>query len=616
MARGPRQRAPKRPRLDADAEPAYEPHEAASDTEPEWIAGDDANTPFGLVPGPVQTYFKEANAQLVQFAQQDADEEESSMLLQSILEEINGKELALSTDPQCSLVMENVCRHASEKTLRILLDRMTGSFFVLASHRYGSHVLQALLSSAQKCLDARADEPQSGDSTKDGTLRPLPQLVQDLFAELEPQFGTMIADTFASHVLQTLVYLLAGVRVEAVQELRSRRSLKYRAKERQRSAIDATPEDESRVQLHTPSIFFDLLRAFYEQMHGSLDDARLKMLSSDKIAAPCVSQLLLLENGLAPKRKPLSWKSDSLTVRVLGCERADAVAGDAAAVAAARSDYVESALRDAVASHVLESALRGASKHTLTQFWRVYLEGRVVKLGSHPCANHVVAAALRELPVDDDRSPFAQALQELTQAGDRLVKSRMLGVLQVAVERCAETQTLASDAMDAVRSAFRYPADAPAAAFVPVVLSLRTRKAYLHTFAARDGDGDGDGDEPRAPRKRRSKHDADDAFTTQGSVLLQCIARLPSPAQNVLYASLSHETPLLPMAQSPIAVHVLLASLASPSATFAQRKRLVGRLLPSLVALSDDLWGSRVADALWDAADGFTKVRHDRQTTR
>ena len=59
-----------------------------------------------------------------------------------------------------------------------------------------------------------------------------------------------------------------------------------------------------------------------------------------------------------------------------------------------------------------------------------------------------------------------------------------------------------------------------------------------------------------------------------------------------------------------MAVHVVLASLATRSASFAQRKRLLSMLLPMLLRLCDGVWGSRVADAVWENADGFTKVRY------
>lgn len=55
-------------------------------------------------------------------------------------------------------------------------------------------------------------------------------------------------------------------------------------------------------------------------------------------------------------------------------------------------------------------------------------------------------------------------------------------------------------------------------------------------------------------------------------------------------------------------MHVIIAAINSPTATFKQRNDLLKRLVPELHVLADDKWGSRVADACWDRADGFTKV--------
>ena len=90
--------------------------------------------------------------------------------------------------------------------------------------------------------------------------------------------------------------------------------------------------------------------------------------------------------------------------------------------------------------------------------------------------------------------------------------------------------------------------------------------------------------------------------------MLQRIAQLREPNQTWLYESLCTE-PLGTWCRSSTAVHVVLAALTSRTASFAQRRMLVRALLPKLLDLCDDAWGSRVADALWLSADGFTKEK-------
>ena len=159
MGRGAtdRRRAPKRSRHAEEAE----------DASPEWIASSDANTPFGLVPADLQSYMKEVNAQLTE-RMHSGDADDVQLLVQAVLSEMNGNELALATDPTCSLVLENMSSMLQEKPLRVLLDRMTGNFVTLSYHRYGSHVLQALFYAVQRTMNTGSTSDSA--STEQGVL--------------------------------------------------------------------------------------------------------------------------------------------------------------------------------------------------------------------------------------------------------------------------------------------------------------------------------------------------------------------------------------------------------------------------------------------------------------
>ena len=66
---------------------------------------------------------------------------------------------------------------------------------------------------------------------------------------------------------------------------------------------------------------------------------------------------------------------------------------------------------------------------------------------------------------------------------------------------------------------------------------------------------------------------------------------------------------LLGLCRSAVAVHVILMALHSTATTFQQRRALLATLTPHLPTLSDDRWGSRVADTIWDCSDPFIKDR-------
>ena len=585
MAKTERRRAPKRSkREEVPTEPQLQ---SVEPKDPEWVRAD-SNTPFGLVPTPMQAYFKEANAQLTQLVHSEDANEDVDMLLSAALSEMDGSELALATDPTCSLVLENMAPMLKSKALRVLVDRMAGNYVVLATHRYGSHVLQAILASIQVAV-AGGDSGVAAAS-EDGVLRTLPELVIALYEELELSMLELITDAFASHVVRTMIALLAGVPIASVDDLRSKRSAKYRSKERQRAMVDDSMHAAGNGHVHVPEDFLQLLLRMYHHISTRLSTDQVHALMPSATAAPTLSLLLRLEASLPYGKHSMAWRKDSLTARVLG----DPSSGDAE-----RSDLMEAALRDAVATHVLEAALGGASDATLLRFWQIYLCGRIAKLGAHPCANFVVAALLRLLPASrgEEAAPYAHALQELTQAGDQLVKNQMLGVLQAAVERSAAHKDSGNETMHAIQSAFRFPSDASADVrklFVPVVLSMRTLKAYTHVQSE---------DRP-AKRKRGSNED----YTIQGSVLLQKVTLLPAESQTWLFESLTSDA-LATWCRSPTAVHVVIAALTTSTASYSQRRSLIKALMPMMVELCNDTWGSRVADAVWAAADGFTKEK-------
>jgi len=607
MGKSDRRRAPKRAKQSAEVDvEATEAYSKGEDTS--WIRDHDANAPFGLVPAPMQSYFKEVNAQLSQMMQDENAEEQSEerqMLLHAALDEMNNNELMLATDPTCSLVLENMASQLDEKALRILLDRMTGryahlpdpSFCTLASHRYGSHVLQSLFTACQWMFNTGVrcfHSPQAtthASSDAHGVLRSLPEIVSEMYEEMEPSLPDMMTNAFASHTLRSLVALLAGVPMAVFEDLRSKKSAKYRSKERQRSMVNDSIWNTAAQRVSVPDGFYELLHRLYSHLHSHLSEQRVHAMMPDAVAAPTLSLLLRLEDGLARENQNLASLPNSLTSLVLG-------------PAQERTDFMEASIRDAVATHVLETALQGASSSSLIHFWETYIQGRVAKLGGHPCANYLVATMLRLLPAErrETSSPFTSALQELTQAGDQLVKHQMLGALQAAVERSIALGDYADEVLQAIASAFRFPSNPSQddmSIFVPMVLSIHTRKAYLHK-SEEDASSSGN------KRKRRDR--GMDEYTTQGSILLQRMLQLSAPHQDWVYKSLASDR-LVSFCESPSAAHVVIAALTSPSATYAQRRTLLRPLLANLLDLCDDTWGSRVADTCWFAADGFTKEK-------
>lgn len=410
-----------------------------------------------------------------------------------------------------------------------------------------------------------------------------------MYEEMEPSLPEMMKDAFASHTLRSLVALLAGVPMALLEDIRSKKSAKYRTKERQKSMVNDSLWEKTVERVSVPDHFYDVLYKLYHHLQSHLTEQQIHAMMPDAVAAPTLRLLLRLEDGLVENQQSLAFHPHSLASMVLGPSNE-------------RTDFMEASIRDAVATHVLETALQSTSRSSLLRFWETYVQGRVVKLGGHPCANYVVATLLRLLPAErgESVSPFALALQELTQAGDQLVKHQMLGVLQAALERSVALGDYTSEVVHAIASSFRFPLDPSAedvAAFVPMVLSIHTLKAYLHQKQEDSSSG-----------TKRKRGDRNEEYTTQGSILLQRMLQLPAPYQNWVYQSLASDR-LASYCQSPSAAHVVMAALTHSASSYSQCRSLLRSLLEILLDLCDDAWGSRIADACWFAADGFTKEK-------
>lgn len=60
---------------------------------------------------------------------------------------------------------------------------------------------------------------------------------------------------------------------------------------------------------------------------------------------------------------------------------------------------------------------------------------------------------------------------------------------------------------------------------------------------------------------------------------------------------------------NPVTSHIYLVALNSPTATLATRRRLLSHLTPSIIALLDDKYGSRIADTIWNRLDGYSREK-------
>lgn len=148
----------------------------------------------------------------------------------SVLEEIHKELASLAGDEVSAEIIEILARILAPHSLlaaRKLLHACTGYALHLATHRYGSHVLQTILqlsvtassslsstltSSTITDLARHPDAPEcNNDDDDDQQLPSLVDLLMEIQSELAPDACDLAVHICGSHVLRTLLCVLGGV---------------------------------------------------------------------------------------------------------------------------------------------------------------------------------------------------------------------------------------------------------------------------------------------------------------------------------------------------------------------------------------------------------------------
>lgn len=538
------------------------------------------SAPFGMVPPELKAYLKTActrfwqleshhsrfdgSLALADTSGSNVKDGEADLLCLAMLREMDGHELACATDNDSSMAFEAVAESLDSRRLRILADRLSGNIGALAQHRFGSHVLQAILRRLQKDLSVNGSrEPQtdangSAGAECQGVLRTAEQLVIDFALEIVPQVQRLLQSTFGTHVLRSMLNVLAGNSVQTLE--RSKKSSAFRARHEAPSSSSTAIADESENSSHPnsrgktwassqnatsmsivptsgfSSVLTELRRACLPADSTGQNETRALLVST--AASPTFALLLSME-----AQTSASLENGSLADTVLEGLISDL--NDSSQPAS--KDGVETLLRHPCGSHALQALLHHLPSHIVSQFWSIYIIKKVARLASHPIANFVVATAARRL---DCRS-VQEALMEIeAEDGCKFVKESRTGVLVALMARAAwfaqkqELPKLASLALSASLSAFNLNADEDTqdGRIVKAIAALKTKDGWSKMIRRRE-ERTARGDAPSALQSRTFKRKREDEqsnvlrpeeATIQGSLLLQALARLSEESHSLI----------------------------------------------------------------------------------
>jgi nucleolar protein 9 len=283
-----------------------------------------------------------SKAEISSFLNQEQESDDFPQSLAAALSAIDEVQLEIASlagdesGSQCLEVLAHVSAPYSEVAGRVLLSACSGYHLHLATHRYGSHVVQTILqlavsSSSESDMALHEEAPPFKDSFD--ALPTLSELIEGMVEELAPHAAQLAIHVCGSHVLRTLLCVLGGVdlvsshgspndnKVDTGAILRGRKKSKKKKKRKPESSDAAVPHagtmnvvyrENSRIE---PDEFTSSLDSLTHSLMGeeSSEPGELQQLAVHPSAGPLLIVLLrVLTYSKDPTRKDRSsdGKSD------------------------------------------------------------------------------------------------------------------------------------------------------------------------------------------------------------------------------------------------------------------------------------------------------------------
>lgn len=662
----------------------------------DWTRGPryESEYPFGVLDPDVKAYFRNVEDQVKDWegvGSVGEEREGESMLggghvlcdggltadrqlfLTSVLTELRGHELQVSTDPDTAVVFERLLPSLNDWGRRVVGDAVGENWETLVRHRFGSHVAQTWLTLAAGTLDrevsggaqllailevvahtqargiyppqhiaqAKKAKAKTADDDAEGVLPTMAELITTLTQCVQPTLPTLLTSAHASPPVRLLLLVLTPNRAlpsldsqegGAGDLVRSKRSGKWRKGQGVQGKSILGDDDKGKGKESearaVPADVAALRRTLRESLMERVQPVEWQGMAVSSVGCPAV-QLLLeceVEDGAAGAGSLLDILTEGLVAVVEG--KKDAKAAGEKAPKPKPQPYLSAQLVSVTGTRLFEALLKVAPKKVFKALWKTYFIGKLGKLAPHPYANYVVAAGVSRL----DAAGIEAAVSEIqgVSGGRGLIKTSRTSVLLALAQRAAALpEPSAGAAATAVVGLVQSSLDLGdhASSLVPCLMVLKTYPVYEalvsgaeipDSASESEGERDEDAEAAAAAKARRAawenrrtrKPRGNLDPNLQGCLLLQALLDLPTANATVL-DSLFAQPPdtLMAYASSPVASRLLDKVLTAPAVAPKYRRKLYLAFMGRYAELAQDRLGSRVADTVWATADGFMREK-------
>ena len=300
-------------------------------------------------------------------------------------------------DKDGSRAVERLLQHQATDlaTIQKLVEVLSVHCCELAVDRCGSHVMEALLKAATTKLSTMAapaarmlDGSSIDDKNHEKDLHSLQEYLLSMCAALRDRVHDFIVQPYASHVLSSLVQVLAGVYLTD-HASRSRSSKEFR---KAKMAEDSTHRGVLRVDrvVQTPGLFLKQLDGVAKRICKLENFADLM---THQCACPVLQCMLRVLTQQIPDR------AKKLIKKIIKCsmvfreqdENEKASTGDF---------ELPAVFTNSVGSHLMECMIEVATPELRQHILDSCFRGRVMTFALHPVANyplqHLISSATPE----------------------------------------------------------------------------------------------------------------------------------------------------------------------------------------------------------------------------
>ena len=409
-------------------------------------------------------------------------------------------------------------------------------------------------------------------------------LFLNTLGELEGDFGYLLTDRYASHVLRVLLLVLSG---EAVDTTSTKHLLQSKRKEANTIQGHDLANLEALTKTRTvPDSFSKALEKLIMNSIAGLDTDKLRTLATHPNGNPTLQLLLKLELSHLGKQRAKDERSITRTL----------LPDDPITVDSDSAKFISALVYDPIGSHLVEQIVQHAPAKMFKSLYSEFFKERLASHARNEIAGYVVCRVLERLGHDDLLEAHEILIPHIS---DLLRKNRTM-VVRTLIERCVvrdiDTQAIAVQ----VDATWHGPNG------FEIKTLLKHNRAEADEPVALEGMQEPAGN-AIAPYSARETAPVKAHF----NVLAQAMLLVPGSLSALVLDSLVglDPTTLLNMAKDHIVSRTLQAALTSRNASMITTRKLIQHFYGHMGEMALDIAASHVVDCIWQGTHGLAFIR-------